>query len=182
LSIPWRILTIPIAPTKKIGWFDWMNMDIEEHAERKKREKEQTVLDSLPKKMRVPKKYAPSFTPSLILGILVVLHALIMLLQHWSVAFKVWLNYRELDAAEVELSEDMMELNLDLEDTQHGSNIKSHNDNTTALDARAISGRSISCPDSCTHYSEQGKACPSSHHVLSDSWNDAGISSTSLCL
>ena len=144
----------PNRAAKKIGWFDWMNMDIEEHAERKKREKEQSVLDSLPKKMRVPKKYAPSFTPSLILGILVVLHALIMLLQHWSVAFNVWLNYRELDATEVELSEDMMELNLELEDTQHGSNIRVSKREQDGLGCSRHFGRSRYCTVSCTHCSK----------------------------
>ena len=36
----------PNRPAEKMGWFDWMSMDIEEHAERKKREKERSVLDS----------------------------------------------------------------------------------------------------------------------------------------
>ena len=54
----------PDRPSDKMGWFDWMNMDVEEHAERKKREKEKSVLDSLPKSMRVPGRHSPSFTPS----------------------------------------------------------------------------------------------------------------------
>ena len=40
----------------KMGWFDWMELDIEEAAARKRKEKEKTVLDSLPKNMRVPQK------------------------------------------------------------------------------------------------------------------------------
>ena len=108
-------LNDPNRPTKKVGWFDWMNMDIEEHAERKKREREKTVLDSLPKKMRVPNKYAPAFTPTLILGILATLHALVLLMQHWSVGFNVWLNYREIDAESVHLTDEMMDLHLEEE-------------------------------------------------------------------
>eukprot|EP00986_Skeletonema_menzelii_P014146 scaffold8992_cov144-Skeletonema_menzelii.AAC.2 len=46
--------------SKKLGWFDWLHMDIDEHAALKKRQKEQTVLDSLPKSQRVPKRYAPT--------------------------------------------------------------------------------------------------------------------------
>lgn len=107
----------PNRPIRKMGWFDWMNMDIEEQAERKKREKEKTVLDSLPKKMRVPSRYAPAFTPTLIFGILVTLHALITLMQHWSVGFNVWLNYTEVDPDSVHLSEDMMDLHLEEEDS-----------------------------------------------------------------
>ena len=86
----------PDRRTKKIGWFDWMDMDIEELAAEKKREKEKSVLDSLPKSMRVPHKHAVSFWPSLIMGMLVTLHALVLLMQHWSVGFKVWINYKEL--------------------------------------------------------------------------------------
>jgi len=98
----------PNRRVDKIGWFDWMEMDIEEHAERKKREKEKTVLDSIPKNMRVPKKYMPSFLPMLITGILVTLHALVMLLQHWSVSFNIMLNFNEVSVQNV---------NLDMDDT-----------------------------------------------------------------
>eukprot|EP00957_Ditylum_brightwellii_P097002 7386860-Ditylum_brightwellii.AAC.1 len=87
-----------------------MAMDIEEHAERKKREKEKNVLDSLPKGMRVPKKHAPAFTPMLVTGILVVLHALIVLMQHWNVRFNVWLNYTEVNAKNVDIPDEMMEI------------------------------------------------------------------------
>ncbi len=103
----------PNRRTKKLGWLDWMDMDIEELAAEKKKDKERSVLDSLPKNMRVPSKYATEFTPTLILGILAVLHALVLLMQHWSVAFLVWINYREVDADSFELPESMVELDLE---------------------------------------------------------------------
>lgn len=96
-------LNDPDRPAEKVGWFEWMNMDIEEHAERKKKEKEQTVLDSLPKNMRVPKKYMPAFVPMLLMGIFATLHALIMLLQHWSVRFNIMVNYNSVDVNDVDL-------------------------------------------------------------------------------
>ena len=40
----------PKRRNKKLGWFDWMDMDIEELAAEKKKDKEKSVLDSLPKK------------------------------------------------------------------------------------------------------------------------------------
>jgi len=83
----------PNRRTGKIGWFDWMDMDIEEHAAQKRREKEQSVLDSLPKNMRVPSKRSASFWSMLTSGFVGTLHALVMLLQHWSVGFCVMLNY-----------------------------------------------------------------------------------------
>ena len=107
----------PNRRTKKLSWFAWMDMDIEELAEEKKKDKMKSVLDSLPKSMRVPSRYAPSFTPTLILGIMAVLHALILLMQHWSVGFHVWINFREMDAEKVELPETMMEFDLE-EDEQ----------------------------------------------------------------
>ena len=55
--------------------------------------KEQSVLDSLPKSQRVPKKYAPTFSSMLCTGILVTVHALVILLQVWSVKFNVWMNF-----------------------------------------------------------------------------------------
>ena len=103
----------PNRRTKKLGWFDWMDMDIEELAAEKKKDKEKSVLDSLPKNMRVPSKYATEFTPTLIFGILVIMHALVLLMQHWSVAFLVWINYREVDADSFELPESMIELDLE---------------------------------------------------------------------
>lgn len=106
----------PDRYAKKMGWMDWMEMDIEEQVARKKREKERNVLDSLPKHMRVPSRYAPSFLPSLITGILMTLYALVLLLQHWSVGFNVWINYQEVDAANVTIPDEMMELQLDGED------------------------------------------------------------------
>ena len=107
----------PNRRTQKLGWFAWMDMDIEELAAEKKKDKVKSVLDSLPKNMRVPSRYAPSFTPTLILGILAVLHALVLLMQYWSVGFNVWINYREVDAGTVEISESLMELDLE-EDEQ----------------------------------------------------------------
>ena len=35
----------PNRRTKKLGWFDWMDMDIEELAAEKKKDKEKNVLD-----------------------------------------------------------------------------------------------------------------------------------------
>jgi hypothetical protein len=103
--------------TKKIGWFDWMDMDIEELAAEKKRDKMRTVLDSLPKSMRVPGRYQAAFWPSLLLGMLATLHALVVLMQHWSVAFNVALNYRELDASlALESVSDSNLFELDLHD------------------------------------------------------------------
>jgi cation-transporting ATPase 13A1 len=103
----------PNRRTKKIGWFDWMDMDIEELAEEKKRDKYQSVLDSLPKNMRVPSRYATEFTPTLILGVLAVLHCLVLLLQVWSVGFNVWINFQEMDANSIELEDDLLQLDLE---------------------------------------------------------------------
>ena len=104
----------PDRPSTNVGWFDWMNMDIEEHAERKKAEKREregkTVLDTLPRSMRVPRRYQPSFTSMLVTGLLGVLHLLVVLLQIWSVRFDVWINYVEVDAVEAEVPEEWMEL------------------------------------------------------------------------
>jgi cation-transporting ATPase 13A1 len=99
----------PNRRTKKLGWMDWMEMDIDEHVAQKRREREQSVLDSLPKHMRVPSKYATAFLPTLLLGILVTLHALVMLLQHWSVAFNVWINFMPVVAPE-RLPDDLLDL------------------------------------------------------------------------
>lgn len=84
--------------SKKLGWFDWLHMDIDEHAALKKRQKEQTVLDSLPKSQRVPKRYAPTFVSMLCTGILVTVHLLVVLLQVWSVKFNVWMNFVSVDS------------------------------------------------------------------------------------
>ncbi|GMH60906.1 hypothetical protein TrRE_jg1144, partial [Triparma retinervis] len=49
--------------TDKIsGCFSWVGMDIEEYDEIKKREKEKSVLDALPKSRRVPNKFMPGFS------------------------------------------------------------------------------------------------------------------------
>jgi hypothetical protein len=103
----------PNRRTKKIGWTDWMDYDIEELAAEKKRDKERSVLDSLPKSMRVPSRYSASFWPSLLLGILATLHALVLLMQHWSVSFNVWINYQEMDAEKVEIPESILQVDLD---------------------------------------------------------------------
>jgi len=100
----------PDRPKDKLGWFSWMNMDIEEHAKLKKKLSEQSVLDSLPKHMRVPNRYAPEFFSALLLGFLAVFHILIMLLQHWSIAFNVWINYTELDVDTVDIPTEMMNI------------------------------------------------------------------------
>ena len=92
----------PDRPKEKMGWFDWAQMDIEEQAKRKKEEKEKNVIDSIPKHMRVPKRYNPEFVPMLIMGILLTLHALVVLLQHWSVSFNVKLNFNNVDAQDVQ--------------------------------------------------------------------------------
>ncbi len=111
----------PDRPTDKLSWFDWMNMDIEEHAELKKKEKIQSVLDSLPKHMRVPKRYMPEFIPMLITGILVTLHALMVLMQHWNVKFNAWLNYAPVDIDSFEIPDDLMEISHDFDGDSTGS-------------------------------------------------------------
>jgi len=102
----------PDRPVEKMGWIDWMKMDFEEQSEHKKREKEKSVLDSLPKHMRVPKRYAPDFLPMFSFGLLLILHALIMLTQYWSVAFNVWLNYTPVGANDAikQIPHDLMNL------------------------------------------------------------------------
>ena len=106
----------PDRPAEKLSWLDWMNMDIEEHADLKKKEKIQNVLDSLPKHMRVPKKHMADFVPMLLLGILCVLHALIVLMQHWSVKFNVWLNFSPVDIDHVEIPPEIMDIPHEIEE------------------------------------------------------------------
>ncbi|KAL7564440.1 hypothetical protein ACA910_002754 [Epithemia clementina (nom. ined.)] len=98
-----RDINDPNRRTQKIGWLDWMEMDIEELAQEKKRDKERNVLDSLPKHMRVPNKYAPAFWPTLLTGVWTTLHALIILLQVWSVAFHVRINFSEVNLQSIDL-------------------------------------------------------------------------------
>ncbi len=74
-----------------------MDMDIKEHRARKKHKKEQSVLDSLPKSMRVPKKHASTFASMLCTGIVSTLHMLLALLQVWSLRFNLWMNYVSVD-------------------------------------------------------------------------------------
>eukprot|EP00934_Nitzschia_sp_Nitz4_P001361 Nitzschia sp. Nitz4//scaffold355_size15944//935//5792//NITZ4_008866-RA/size15944-processed-gene-0.13-mRNA-1//1//CDS//3329548945//1361//frame0 len=117
-------LNDPNRRTEKLGWFAWMDMDIEELAAEKKKDKVKNVLDSLPKNMRVPSKVAPSFTPTLLLGILAVLHALVLLLQHWSVAFHVWINYQQVHPDSLQLPdqhESILELDLEEDEMRHAA-------------------------------------------------------------
>ena len=102
-----RDINDPNRRTQKIGWYDWMDMDIEELAQEKKRDKERNVLDSLPKHMRVPNKFAPAFWPSLLTGIWTTLHALIILLQVWSVTFRVGINFTEVNPQHVNLPDNL---------------------------------------------------------------------------
>ncbi len=94
----------------KLGWFDFLNMDIDEAAEAKKKSKEKSVLDSLPKHMRVPKRYMPEFVPMLLSGIFVSLHLLIILMQHWSVKFNARLNFRPVDIDQVKIPDELLEI------------------------------------------------------------------------
>lgn len=103
-------LNDPDRPPEKVGWFTWMQMDIEEHARLKKREKEKSVLDSLPKSMRVPKRYMPTFASLLCSGVLVTLHLLVVLLQVWSVKFNLRMNYVSVEEEGVDVPEEWMEL------------------------------------------------------------------------
>ena len=104
-----RDIDDPNRRTKKIGWTDWAQMDIEELAEEKKRDKERNVLDSLPKHMRVPNRYAPAFWPSLLTGVWTTLHALLILLQVWSVAFHVKMNFTEINPQSIALPDSLMD-------------------------------------------------------------------------
>ena len=97
-------------PTDKLGWFDWMHLDIDEANELKKKSKEQSVLDSLPKHMRVPKQYMPEFVPMLLWGIFATIHVLIMLMQHWNLHFNLWLNYQEVNVEELDIPTELLEL------------------------------------------------------------------------
>jgi hypothetical protein len=74
-----------------------MDMDIKEQTARKKREKEQSVLDLLPTRMRVLKEHAPTFASMLCTGIVSTLHMLLALLQVWSLRFNLWMNYVSVD-------------------------------------------------------------------------------------
>mmetsp|Transcript_26285 Transcript_26285/g.30249 ORF Transcript_26285/g.30249 Transcript_26285/m.30249 type:complete len:1611 (-) Transcript_26285:174-5006(-) len=99
-------LNDPDRPTEKIGWFDWMDADIEDLHERKKREREQSVLDSLPKSWRVPPKFQPGFWSMLVSGLVGICNALVVLLQHWSVGFDVWLNYTSCTSEQLVVDEE----------------------------------------------------------------------------
>jgi manganese-transporting P-type ATPase len=119
-----RDLNDPNRRVKKIGFMDWADMDVEQLVEEKKRDKERNVLDSLPKHMRVPNKYAVAFWPALLLGILATLHALVLLMQHWSTAFNIWINYVEVSADDaVEMIPPAM-LEVDVDPNHQASKIK----------------------------------------------------------
>ena len=87
------------------GWFSWVGMDAEDYEAAKKKEKEKSVLDALPKKMRVPNKYMPGFWPLLFLGVTATLHALFFLMQVWKVSFDAAVNYIEVDVIDCEQEE-----------------------------------------------------------------------------
>jgi len=95
-----------INTDKLSGWFSWVGMETEEYEEAKKKEKEQSVLDALPKKERVPGKHMPSFWPLLFLGLTFSLHALWSLMQVWRVGFNCVINYVEVDIADCEIDEE----------------------------------------------------------------------------
>ena len=122
----------PHRRTQKVGFFDWADMEIEELVEAKKQDKIQTVLDSLPKSMRVPHKYAVSFWPSLCMGIVATLHALVILLQYWSVTFNIWINYQPVNVTQVSLPTGLVDTVPDLEeDTDHKNSTSSNHDGGT---------------------------------------------------
>lgn len=93
-------LNDPNRRTQKLSWTAWMDYDVEQLVQEKKKDKQKNVLDSLPKHMRVPPKYATDFWPSLVLGMLATIHALVILLQHWSVSFRIWINYQPVNVDE----------------------------------------------------------------------------------
>jgi len=99
----------PNRRTKKIGWMDWIDYDMEELVEEKKKDLHTSVVDSLSAKERVPHKYAPAFLPTLLLGALATLHALVVLMQYWSVGFLVKMNYQEVNVTHLEIPESIME-------------------------------------------------------------------------
>lgn len=66
--------------------------------------------------MRVPHRYAASFWPTLLFGVIAVLHALVLLLQVWSVAFNVWINFQEVDADAVEIPASMLDIDDAMEE------------------------------------------------------------------
>jgi len=148
----------PNRRTKKLGWFDWMDMDIEELAVEKKKDKEKSFLDSLPKNMRCPSKYSPNFTPSLILGILVIIHALVLLMQYWSVAFLVWINYREIDADAAELPDALVELDLEEDEIRVAAWKKNpKNNNKGEMMDRAISNPPSNFPTHARIIPQKGR-------------------------
>jgi manganese-transporting P-type ATPase len=132
----------PHRRTKKIGWTDWMEYDIEELAAEKKRDLERNVLDSLPKHMRVPNKYAPAFWPTLLTGILATFHALVLLLQVWSVSFAVFMNYSVVSTRKLHIPESM----LQLPDDDHEKTLDDDDDSPGTAGTGAKNGTSSSAP------------------------------------
>jgi manganese-transporting P-type ATPase len=118
----------PNRRTQKLGWNSWMDYDMEELVEEKKKDKQQSVIDSLTLKERVPNKYAPAFIPSLIMGAMMTLHALVVLLQYWSVAVLVWMNYKQVDVTNLEIPDMIMEYDYeqDKEAQQQANNNNSN--------------------------------------------------------
>lgn len=128
----------PSRRTKKIGWTDWMNYDMEELVEEKRKDAQQTVLDSLPAKYKVPHKYAPAFFPTLLLGVLATLHALVVLMQHWSVAFQVWINFQEINVSNLEIPDSIMEYDYDQQDEKAGNKTKKTTSNDPNKEVAAV--------------------------------------------
>ena len=85
--------------SSKMGWFDLMNMDIEEANELKRKQKKEkaglSILEqNLPKNMKVPNKNLPTFNAMFVSGIVFTLHVLVILLQVWLVRVKLFMNYQ----------------------------------------------------------------------------------------
>lgn len=152
----------PNRPTAKIGWFDWMDMDIEEHAARKKREKEKSVLDSLPKKMRVPKRHAPTFASMLCTGVIMTLHLLLTLLQIWSVRFNLWMNYVSVNVggnrSSLDIPEEWMDLDEETNPLLFRKNVKGMADAVNGVSVAKGGGGGIGGDDSSSSGALSGKA------------------------
>lgn len=85
--------------SSKMGWFDYLNMDIEEANELKRKQKKEkaglSILEqNLPKNMKVPNKNLPTFNAMFVSGVVVTLHVLVILLQVWLVKVKLFMNYQ----------------------------------------------------------------------------------------
>ncbi|CAN0408337.1 unnamed protein product, partial [Discosporangium mesarthrocarpum] len=49
------------------------------------------------KEVHLPWKYLPGFWPLLYLGVIVIAHCLMILLQHWSVDFRCWVRFKKVE-------------------------------------------------------------------------------------